>query len=141
MKLINAVLCFTLAFSLCFLCGCGCFGVLRYECEGDRVASAQIVKFDDYVEGSYAYEYTVLKEIEDVPRFIERVNSLKQRPYFGAPMMFEKGDVLIRIEYTNGDFDLIHRNVQSIVRSGEDSMGDFTFDKDQFDELIADYLQ
>lgn len=122
-------------------CGCGFGGEQRYVCEVDEVKSVQIISLDVYVENEYRYEYTVLCEITDKEVFVEQLNDLKQTVNWGEPKQFNEGYTVIRIEYFNGDYDLIYSNAQWFNRAGTNQNGYFFFDKTQFDEFISDYLQ
>lgn len=131
---------------LCILCilislsSCGLVGDQQYYCDVDEVESVQIVKLDEYVEGEYRYEYELLSEISDVQTFISRLNKLKHSVNWGEPMTMYTGDVVIKIDYRNGDFDLIHSFSQLFSRSGEINQGYFVFRKEPFESLISDYI-
>ena len=55
--------------------------------------------------------------------------------------MFYEDYIAIRIDYINGDFDLINDRAQSFFRNGEKQTGFLYFDEEQFDSLIEDYLR
>lgn len=93
-------------------CSCGLFGGQKYICKAEDVASAQIVRLDKYVEGEYRYEYTVLSQIEDIESFVEQLNRIKHSVNWGDPRQMDEGYVVIRIDYINGDFDLVHPDAQ-----------------------------
>ena len=48
--------------------------------------------------------------------------------------------VVVRIEYLNGDFDLIHPDAQCFNKNGTNNYGYFFFDDEQFETLISDYM-
>lgn len=121
-------------------CSCGLFGPQRYVCEVDQVESVQIVRLDKYVEGEYRYEYTILAQISDYTTFVSRLNKLKHSVNWGDPGRMNVQYVVIKIDYHNGDFDLIHPDAQWFHRSGVNNYGYFFFDDDQFNTLISDYL-
>lgn len=131
------ILCMILAF-LC--CSCGWFGPQRYICEVEEVESVQIIRLDQYVEGEYRYEYTVLSEISDYETFVSRLNGLEHSVNWGDPRQMDVGYVVVRIDYRNGDFDLVHQDAQCFHRSGENHYGYFFFDDEPFNTLISDYL-
>ena len=134
--------------SFCFLCGilillcsaCGFFGEQRYFCDANEVESVQIVRLDRYVEGEYRYEYSVLAKIADCTSFVSQLNRIKHTVNWGDPYLVDVGYIVIRIEYHNGDYDLIHKDAQWFHRSGENNGGDFFFDDEQFDSLISAYI-
>jgi len=49
------------------------------------------------------------------------------------------GLVVVRIDYSNGDYDLVHQDAQRFHRSGVNQYGFFFFDDEQFNALISDY--
>ena len=141
MKKINFLLYIFLVIVLMFLyCSCGFSGDQEYFCEIDQVKSIQIVRLDKYVEGEYRYEYTILSQISDLKTFVERLNNLKHSVNWGEPMQLDIQYVVIRINYFNGDYDLIHPNAQCFNRGGTNNYGYFFFDSNQFNKLISDYF-
>lgn len=131
------ILCFFVA--LCF-CSCGFFGKQKYVCEVDTVESVQIVELSEYVEEEFRFEYTVLADITDQTAFVERLNDLKHSVNWGDPQPMKEGYGVIKIDYLNGNFDLIHSNAQTFHESGTNHSGYFFFDKEQFDTLVSEYL-
>jgi len=122
-------------------CSCGFFGDQNYFCEVDEVETVQIIRLDKYVEGEYRYEYTILSEVTDYSTFVSRLNQLKHSVNWGDPRQMDIGYVVIRIDYRNGDFDLIHPDAQCFNRSNVNQYGYFFFDDEQFDSLISDYIK
>lgn len=120
---------------------CGLFGDQRYECDIDKVASIQIVRLDEYVEEEYRYEYTVLSQISDCEAFVSRLNKLDHSVNWGDPRQMDIGYIVIRIGYSNGDFDEIHQDAQCFNKDGVNRYGFFFFDDAQFDSLISDYIK
>ena len=141
MKTRRMILCILVVISLCLCCGCGLFGRQRYSCEIDDVDSIQIVSLDEYLYEEYRFEYTILCEIEDCPTFVEYLNDLEHSVNWGDPLCLEEGYIVIKINYLNGDFDLLYPNAQWFNRDGEKQTGYFFFDKEQFNALVADYLE
>ncbi len=137
MKKILFPLCIILIFACC---SCGFFGDQRYVCDIGKVASIQIVKLDKYVEGEYRYEYTILSQISDHETFVSHLNKLDHSVNWGDPRQMNERDIVIRIDYSNGDFDLIHPDAQCFNRSGTNQYGYFFFDDEQFNSLISDYV-
>lgn len=120
---------------------CGFFGDQKYICDVNNVKSVKIVSLDKYVEDEYCYEYTVLCEIVDRALFIEQLNNLDHSVNWGEPSQLDIGYIVIRIDYNNGDYDLLYSNAQWFNRSGVNQYGYFFFDEEQFNMLIADYLK
>ena len=117
----------------------GFFGEQRYYCDAVEVESIFIVELGEIVEGEYQTDDTVISEITDISGFVSRLNSLNYSINSGEPTVLNTGDVLIKINYQNGDFDLVNHYAQSFYRSGKWRTGFFFFDKVQFDSLIGDY--
>ena len=135
------IMCFVLTAILMLLCcSCGLFGVQKYVCKAKDVASVQIVRLDKYVEGEYRYEYTVLSQVEDVEPFVEQLNDIKHSVNWGDPRQMDEGYVVIRIDYLNGNFDLVHPDAQCFNKNGTNNYGYFFFDNEQFDALISGYI-
>ena len=140
MKAIKLIFCLLSTIPMLLFCSCGFFGEQEYYCDIDKVRAVQIVCLNTYIEGEYRFEYIILCEISDIAIFIDRLNNLKHSVNWGDPGWLNQGDVVIRIDYQNGDYDLIHPNVQKLNRSGVNHNGYFFFDKNEFDSLISDYL-
>lgn len=124
----------------CMCCSCGLVGDQKYECNIDTVKSIQIVTLDKYIEGEYRYEYKLLSEITDLDAFVKKLNKVKHSTNWGDPYVLRVEYTVIKIEYVNGDYDLIYNNAQWFNRSGRNNTGYFCFDKDEFDALIHEYL-
>lgn len=138
MKKILFPLCIIL---ILFCCSCGLFRDQRYVCDIEKVDSIQIVKLDKYVEGEYRYEYTILSQISDYETFVSHLNELDQTVNWGDPQQMDVQYIVIKIDYSNGDFDLIHPDAQCFNRSGVNQYGYFFFDDEQFNSLISDYIK
>ena len=122
------------------LCACGLFGEQQYYCEVDEVESVQIIRLDKYVEGEYRYDYTVLSEISEYVAFVSQLNEMEHSVNWGDPYQMDVQYIVIKIDYSNGDFDLIHQDAQCFHRSGKNNYGYFFFDDEQFNALISDYI-
>ena len=135
-----------LLFPLCIIlillcCSCGLFGDQRYFCDVNKIDSIQIVKLDKYIEGEYRYEYTILSQISDYETFVSYLNELEHSVNWGDPQQMDVQYVVIKIDYSNGDFDLIHQDAQCFNRSGVNQYGFFFFDEEQFNSLISKYIE
>lgn len=132
---------FPVCIILMLLCrSCGLFGDQRYFCDVEKVDSIQIVQLDQYVEGEYRYEYTILSQITDFETFVLHLNELDHSVNWGDPRQMDVQYIVIKIDYSNGDFDLIHPDAQCFNRSGVNQYGYFFFDDEQFHSLISDYV-
>jgi hypothetical protein len=92
------------------------------------------------VEGEYRYKYTVLTQVSDVEAFVSRLNEIPYSINWGDPYPIETQKIAIRIEYKNGDYDLLQQSGQSIKRPGKyRSGGHYRFDDEEFEKLISSY--
>jgi len=126
--------------TLLFLLSSCFFFKKTYFCNIDEVESIQIIRLDEYIEKGYGFEYTVLCEIDDLDTFVDKLNKIEYSTVYGAPFVFDIGDIAILVNYKNGDYDRLHYKVQVLYRSGEIKHGRVFFDKEQFNALISDYL-
>ena len=122
-------------------CSCGFVSNREYECDPEKVDSVQIVKLDEYVEGEYRFEYTILSEISDSKTFINRLNEVEHSVNRGDPFQLDVEYVVIKVNHSNGDFDLLHPEAQWLNRSGVNHYGFFFFDEVQFNALLSDYIE
>jgi hypothetical protein len=83
----------------------------------------------------------VLSQIEDVESFVGRLNDIKHSVNWGEPSQMDEGYIVIRIDYLNGDFDLLYPNAQCFNKEGTNHYGYFFFDKEQFNSLVSDYTK
>lgn len=114
-----------------------------YVCNAETVESVQIVKVGQRNEETQEREFIVLVDIADVSAFVERLNNLKDNDFFfilGDPDGMFEGDIVIKVNYFNGDYDLLKESRQFFYRSGIYESGLVTFDREQFKALIDDYL-
>lgn len=139
MKTTRLCVCVLCVVVLLSLCSCGFIPQEQYHCEIENVESIQIVRFNELVPEEYRFEYTVLSTIPDCPAFVDRLNSIKYSVNWGAPFTLKENDVVIRINYQNGDFDYIHPDTQSFHRGEKVGTGYFLFNYEQFHALIAEY--
>ena len=106
-------------------------------CEVENVDSIQIVRLDQYIEEELRYEYTVLSQIVDCEAFVCELNEVEHSVNWGDPRQMDIGYVVIKINYINGDFDLLHPDAQCFHRSGKNQYGYFFFDDAAFNLLIS----
>lgn len=138
-KIIMLLSVLNIAFVL-LCCGCGLFGEQKFTCNVEKVNKIEIATFDGYNKNEPGFKYTVLTEVSDYSAFVDRLMTIKTSVNWGDPQMFETGSTVIRIEYLNGDYDMIHCNAQFKKRGDKTNSGYFFFDKNQFDALISEYV-
>ena len=133
-------MCIVILVVICLCSGCGLFGPQQYTCDLDNVKSVQIVQLDGVDEGEYEWNYTVLCEVSDKDAFVKRLISIKHRVQWGEPTVHSAGDIVVRIVFLNGEYDLIHYYAQTMRCPNTNHTGFFFFDEEQYNALIADYL-
>ena len=131
-----SLLCIIFVFQLC---SCGWLGGKRYVCKVDDVKSVQIVRLGEFLNEDNKFEYTLLAEISNYKGFVEQLNKIDCSVWWGDPYPIGTSFVVIKIEYTNGDFDLIDSTTQLFYRSGKYASGYFDFDDGQIKKLINAY--
>lgn len=139
MKKIKLIYCILFIIGICT--SCGLIGEQQYTCDVENVNAIQIISLGDYVEGEYRYDYTVLCEIPDEETFVKEFLDVECRVNWGDPLQLREGYVAIRIEYNNGDYDLLHPESQLKCRDGVINQGYFFFDKTEFDNLINEWVR
>ncbi len=90
-----------------------------------------------------------IKEINDIERFMKDFRKVKCRGinYGSPPMLVYEGETaeVIKIEYANGEYDLIDSFGQAEYRvetnPGLDLFGFFVFEEETFRALISRYLE
>ena len=123
-----------------FFCNfCGFFEHRQYICDIEQVESISIVKLGKHVVEERRFDYTVISEITDLTAFVERLNNITQSEASGMPMLLYEDYVVIKIDYLNGDYDLIHDRAQRLHRAGENNFGYFYFEEKELQQLISDY--
>ena len=128
---------------------CFAFIPINYSCDIDTVESIQIIELgqrDDSEQWAVQTDedaYTVLVEVEDDIIFAKRLNELIMDPLhliLGDPPMLFKGYIVIRVNYKNGDYDLVKDGLQVLCRSGEYDYQYGQFISWQYEALLSDYL-
>lgn len=121
-------------------CSCGFFGDREYVCDIEEVESIEIVRIEELAREEQA-RYTVLASITDYSDFVERLNSIDYTINWGDPRVLKEDFVVIKIQYLNGDRETIHWSAQSFDHSDGKKTGYFTFNEEQFNTLVSDYLK
>jgi hypothetical protein len=111
----------------------------HYICEVEEVTSIQIVRLEQYIEEECRFEYTVLSEITDFDPFVTRLNELDHIAQWRDPRQMFELEIVIKIDYNDGAYDLIHQDAQWLY-SGDVLYGMYLFEEEQFNTLIADYM-
>lgn len=128
---------------LSVLCCCSCGLVKEANTYTDRLDEIQkitIVELLEYDSDTYTYSEKQLREVLDVNVFMDEMLALKCDSNWGDPQQLQIGDVVIKLVYDNGDFDLINWRAQIKRRSGTNRYGYMIFDEKEFDLLLSKYL-
>jgi hypothetical protein len=89
-------------------------------------------------------EFTLIRELpkEEIPKFLKDFNKVDCYEYFFHPGTVDVGDVVFKITYFNGDYQLISINNQARLKNNNyNYMGRYYFDDEQFEELMNKYSQ
>lgn len=158
---IKTVLSLSLIFALSVsLIGCGKKMSYQFLHGSDEIQEIQIA----HIELDYEYQrfyldrlddgVVVLADIEDTSEFIEKFSNdvifKKNGLFFGDPSALGHGDYVIKITYSNGDFELIGHyaqcrvNIAATERGGRiyaGQMGNFGYcSEDDFINFLNLYL-
>lgn len=91
----------------------------KYTCDVTTVDSVQIVQLDSYNKEEDRFSCTVLAKVENRDAFLQQLCSLRQSRVFNDPLFLKPTDIVIRVLYQNGDFDLIRNGAQKLSRNGK----------------------
>ena len=110
----------------------------------DEITCVSIVTLTLDEVGNHIYEEKI--KIDDIDTFISDFRKVECYKYFGDPIgidKYDEGSDILKIEYENGDYELINYNGQSEYtqeRGFEMYAGFNVFEIDQFKGLIEKYL-
>lgn len=139
----KTILCVLLAVVILSLSSCAFFAGERYVCEVYEVESVQIVRLDAFNEEDATFEFVELVNVEDPISFVERLNAIPNHVnnfIFGSPNFLQLGNLVIKINYRNSDYDVISADAQHFYHSDGCDYGDFAFDCDEFIALVREYV-
>ncbi len=110
-----------------------------YRDRMDEIQYVSIVEIGDFNQDIYRYDERFITEITDITSFKKKLADIKWSDNLFDPIQLEKGDTVIKIVYTNGDFYLIGCFAQLKNIDGINYEGFTIFDEEQFFELIHYY--
>lgn len=114
----------------------------KYTCDVTTVDSVQIVQLDSYNKEEDRFSCTVLAEVENRDAFLQQLCSLRQSRVFNDPLYLKPTDIVIRVLYQNGDFDLIRNGAQKLSRNGKVDSRILVFSpSEKYNALIDDALK
>ena len=121
-----------------FISGCKPIGY-PYMYEKVEISCVKIVFITKSESPNYSYD--ILIEIEDIQAFTDDLDKLEFHRYLiGDPTDLSEGYRVILIEYSNGNYELIHNYAQARIINGEYYFGKVNCDEQEFNELLDKYL-
>ena len=131
----------TMFIAVLLLLGAGCVvNKELYPLDEENISSCQIVRQDEA-------GYTVLAEVEDKSAFLRKLKELRKESVsliYGDPPTQYIGEILIRLEYLNGDYDYVDPRVQYSYHPNERYSyrhSYYSFDYEGFKKLIEEYIK
>lgn len=132
------------------LCGCNSARGFEFLNSVDMITKVEIVmtmdpqKSDSNNKGILPLSTTVLKELskKEQEDFLIKIQNIACDVIYNDPTVLEAGNIAFRINYSNGDYELITAYAQASYKSNiYKRTGHFGFDKEEFDELINAYYR
>ena len=123
----------------------GCIGCGEIEYEflhsTDEIITIQIVQKSEYTDHRINAEYIEICEISDKEAFLTDFYAVRCNRIFDDPHLIPANAIVVRIEYVNGDYELINYSGQIRVYEGEIlPYGFFYLNYESFDQLLEKYL-
>ena len=133
-----AVLCLTLLI--------GCTGSAPYEMlhnssEIEAIYIVEIIKNVMYDPEAQEWTLETIGEITEIEAFVAELTALKTT-FVNPPATLTAGETVIKIEYANGDYELIGSMVQRDYRpDGTGGGSQNVFDQAEYNTLIQRYMK
>ena len=134
-RIICCVICFVLILPVC-----GCESTKKYMDQIDTISQIQIVELTNFNQEKRCFEETILTDIVDIPGFINDLCNIDYAQHFTDPVQLRAGLTVIKIVYSNGDYEHVYCDAQYVHRSDGGSYGYIEYDREQFEQLIEKYL-
>ena len=117
-----------LVFFVCALSACvkGSYEFLNDESE---ISTIEIVRLCEYDRENNCFKEQLISTVQDHSAFLSDFRDVKCNTFFGDPRGVYEGDIVVKITYDNGEYELI----RSLGR------GFYSFDQEQFNDLIEKY--
>lgn len=120
--------------------GCGLFNEkYTFKTRLNEIQSIEVVELGVFDQESLKFFETSLSEPLDVEVLKEELLALDCGDNWGDPQELCEGDIVFKIKYNNGDFDLVGWRAQLKHRSGRYSNGYMVFNESEFMQLIGKY--
>ncbi len=114
--------------------------------EESEISTIEIVKLCEYDQEKGEYKEDLISVVEDHSAFLSDFKKLKCYNHWTDPIGVFENDIVIKITYKNGEYELIHNSGQGKYRYFEDNpsflqvyAGHRYFDEEQFNDLIEKY--
>ena len=133
---------------ICVLSACS--GKKAYEFINDEseISTIEIVKLCEYDQEKGEYQEQLISTIEDHETFLSDFKKVACYNHWTDPTGVFEDDIVIKIYYENGEYELIHYSGQGKYRHFEDNPSFFAvyagyryFDEEQFNQLIDKYSE
>jgi len=144
MKKYILCICFIIIIALSFS---GCFSLFsstsnRYMDDESNITSIEVVKLGEFNQNNYKFnEESVLFKVENLKQFCEDFSKVSRSTNNGDPRSLYTGDIVIKIVYSNENYELISFTAQSRYYTERHRNGYNFFNEDEFKALISKYAQ
>ena len=130
---------------ICVLSACS--GKKAYEFINDesKISNIEIVRLGEYDQEKGEYQEQLISTVEDRETFLSDFNEVDCYNHWTDPTGVFEDDVVIKIYYENGEYELIHYSGQGKYIHFEDGSffrvyaGRRYIDEEQFNQLIDKY--
>jgi len=138
MKTKIIISCFLL---ILFLGGCNVKAEYDFLYSVDEISAIEIVQVDE--ESQEGFQQTMLAEIEDIETFLLEFNKLDCYSNYTDPIGIENGDIVIKVIYSNGDYEMIGCTGQARCEDGtfDNYVGRRYFEQEEYNNLIDSYTE
>ncbi|MBQ4594129.1 MAG: hypothetical protein IJA81_05830 [Akkermansia sp.] len=102
-----------------------------------EISAIEIVQLVGYNLDSYEFIENTLVTIENHETFIDEFSKLKCKTHYSEPHSLEEGEVVIKVTYNNGEYELIHAKAQYRCRVKNRGYGYQIFDEEQFNSFLS----
>ena len=131
-------------FLICFILMLpGCYLDVEYEFFHDtsEITSIKIVEIFEHDHEKLYYKENILATIENTNIFLQEFSEIHCEEIFNDPLTVEPNTIVIKVLYSNGDYEYINYNAQR--KCYKDSLmshnGYFELDQEPFEALIKKY--
>lgn len=138
---IKAFCCCILATFTVFLCGCE-HGPYQFYYDESEISNISIVyTLSGYCIYTNRNHYENILDIDDIEMFLTDFKQIKYSTFvFGDPDSVPHNDYAIKVNYKNGDYELISHCACDMLINNEPLSYARHCDKEEFDNFINSYL-